>query len=196
MLDVDGVLVTGRPSDAKPWYTDLQSDLGIDPYWLRSAFFATVWTDIVDGRLALLPALQASLDRSNYETSASSLMDYWFKMDSRIDPAVLADLKKAKCDGLAVYLATNQDHCRADFLMNNMDLAAHVDGIIYSASMGVSKPHVSFYDAASKISGQSASSILLVDDTLNNVVAARRAGWHGAHWDKSQNLAQIIQDFA
>lgn len=39
MLDVDGVLVTGRPSDGRSWYAELQNDLGIDIEWLRSAFF-------------------------------------------------------------------------------------------------------------------------------------------------------------
>ena len=196
MLDVDGVLVTGRPFDGKPWHTNLQSDLGIDPDWFRRAFFTTLWTEIVEGRESLMPSLQGCLEDGNIETTAEEFVDYWYKMDSRIDKVVLADFQRARVGGLAVYLATNQEHCRAEFLMNIMGLAAHVDGIIYSAKLGSRKPDTAFYIAASKDAGCEESSILLVDDTLENVVAARKVGWQAVHWDKSRTLEQIIQDFA
>jgi putative hydrolase of the HAD superfamily len=191
MLDVDGVLVTGRPNDGRPWYTDLKSDLGVDPDWLRRIFFGTVWSEIVEGRRDMLPCLQACLDTGGFTINAQTLTDYWFAMDSRIDQALLADCLTLRREGIAIYLATNQEHLRAHYLMNNMELQASFDGIIYSAQLGVSKPQSEFYTKAAYHVGFEASSILLVDDTMANVVAARDAGWQGVHWDKRASLLVI-----
>ncbi len=82
MLDVDGVLVTGRPSDGLAWNTDLQDDMGIDPVWLGQTFFARYWTDIVEGRLDLEPTLEICLKQDNINANVKDLIDYWFAMDS------------------------------------------------------------------------------------------------------------------
>src|SRR3546814_15982369 len=60
MVDVDGVLVTGRPRDGRPWATGLREDLGLDPAVLHRAFFAPHWHAVVTGRAPLRPALAAA----------------------------------------------------------------------------------------------------------------------------------------
>jgi putative hydrolase of the HAD superfamily len=189
MLDVDGVLVTGRPSDGLPWYRQLQDDLGIDPAWLQDTFFGKEWEDIVLGHADLLPRLQACLDTLDREFHAKALIDYWFEMDSRIDQSVLEDCGQLRAQGITIYLATNQEHQRAHFLMNTMGLAAHVDGIIYSAQVGFCKPDLSFYQAAAQIAGQPPAHITLIDDTLPNIIGAQQAGWHAVHWTGTTSLS-------
>jgi putative hydrolase of the HAD superfamily len=49
MLDVDGVLVTGRPSDGRHWVTSLEADLGLSFTVLQDAFFEHYWEEIVTG---------------------------------------------------------------------------------------------------------------------------------------------------
>jgi putative hydrolase of the HAD superfamily len=192
MLDVDGVLITGRPSDGRPWYSELEADLGIDPSWLRSAFFAKDWSDIVRGRAELLPRLQDCLAQLDRVCSAEELVSYWFNMDSRINLAVLADCANLRDQGVRVYLATNQEHCRAHFLMNDMGLAAYVDGIIYSAQLGSCKPDPEFYELATEIAKHSISNILLVDDTLSNIIGAQNAGWKAVHWTNTSTLSEVF----
>lgn len=192
MLDVDGVLVTGRPSDGQHWYAELETDLGIDPLWLKTAFFSVDWVDIVEGRANLLSCLQVRLDQLEAKFCAKKVVSYWFNMDSRIDYAVLANCAILRSQGVAIYLATNQEHCRARFLMNEMGLAAHVDGIVYSAQLGFSKPDASFYDAAAQIVGHEPSDIMLIDDTLKNVAGAQDAGWSASHWTGAATLSQIF----
>ena len=50
MIDVDGVLVTGRPSDGLHWATSLEADLGLSFAILQDTFFKRYWEDIVTGR--------------------------------------------------------------------------------------------------------------------------------------------------
>lgn len=192
MLDVDGVLVNGRPSDGKHLFTDLERDLGVSRAQLAASFFDVYWEEIVVGRDALKPRLAAVLREIAPHLEAQRLIDYWFENDSRIDTELLATVDRLRTDGLKVMLATNQEHLRARFLMDTMGLGTHVDGIAYSAALGYRKPMPGFYAAAANLSGNPAAELVLVDDVLANVEAAKVAGWHGIHWTGDQRLEDAL----
>ena len=139
MLDVDGVLVNGRPEDGKHLFTDIEADLGISLSLLQASFFDPYWQQIVVGKDALKPRLSAVLGKIAPQVDAQRLIDYWLASDSRIDAAMLAEVNALRHDGTKVFLATNQEHLRARYLMENLGLGAHVDGIIYSAALGLSQ---------------------------------------------------------
>lgn len=195
MLDVDGVLVTGRPEDGGSWASDIERDLGIAPARLHAVFFAPHWSDIVTGRKDLLTVLAACLPELSPSLSAQAFVDYWFEKDSRVDPAVLAACASLREQGLRIFLATNQEHLRAAYLMERLGLRQHVDGMIYSAAVAARKPEPAFFAAAATRSGAAPEDILLVDDTEANVAAARAAGWHGLHWTAGSNLIELMQDW-
>jgi putative hydrolase of the HAD superfamily len=180
LLDVDGVLVGGRPQDGAHLFTDLEKDLGISTEALQRGFFFNRWEDIVTGRKAIIPELTAALKTLAPEVSAEELLAYWLKNDSRIDQAVLADVDELRGAGHKVFLATNQEHRRADYLMKDMGLGAHVDGIFYSADLGARKPDRGFYLGVSEQLG--AETPVFVDDNLPNVQAARAFGWRAHQW--------------
>lgn len=193
MLDVDGVLVDGRPGDGRRWTHDLQKDLGVSAKALARHFFAPHWGEIVIGRKPLLPTLAAVLDHIAPGLRAETFVDYWFEKDSRILGPVLSELRAARRAGIAVYLATNQEHMRAHYLMTTMGLGDEVEGLIYSAAAGSRKPQPGFFRHAQRRAGLPPQALLLVDDTLANVEAARAAGWEAAHWDGSEGLRSILE---
>lgn len=63
MIDVDGVLVSGRPSDGRHWATSLETDLGLRFEILQDAFFKRYWDEIVTGRADLRKRLAEVLVR-------------------------------------------------------------------------------------------------------------------------------------
>ena len=193
MLDVDGVLVHGCPEGNRGWSMRLQEDLGLSPEELEQGLFVRDWPEIVVGRMGLRPALERFLSEVGSSISAEALLHYWFAQDSRIDLAVLDDCRAARAGGLAVYLATNQEHLRAAYLMQDMGLGTEVDGIFHSAQLGARKPSPEFYAKAARLSGLPAPELLLVDDTAANVDAARAAGWQAVHWDAKETLAEILR---
>lgn len=83
---------------------------------------------------------------------------------------------------MSIYLATNQEHLRANYLMKTIGLNKHVDGIIYSAELGAGKPDPMFFNLAATRANVHSQEILLVDDNLANVDAAKTAGWNALHW--------------
>lgn len=193
MLDVDGVLIDGRPRDGLRWDTDLNKDMKVSSKALVDEFFKRDWNDIVMGKKDLLPALSAVLNRIAPTVEAEDLITYWFQMDSRIVDAVLSDVRTARQYGVAVYLATNQEHMRATYLMQTMGLCDEVDGIVYSAKAGSRKPQIEFYSFAERETGRQPHEMLLVDDTLPNVEAAQSAGWEAVLWDGTDELSAILQ---
>ena len=190
MLDVDGVLLRGRPADGLPWATGLEADLGVSPAALHEAFFAVHWAEIVVGRAGLMERLRPALARIAPGVSAERLVEYWFAQDSRVDEGVLADVAALRGRGVAVHLATNQDHLRGAWLRERF--AGLVDGVQYSAGLGVRKPDPGFFARAAAAVGVPAAGLMLVDDTAANVAAARAAGWQAALWDGRARLAGLV----
>lgn len=192
MLDVDGVLVNGRPQDGKHLFTDLERDLGLSRSLLQAAFFDVYWQEIVMGRDALLPRLRSVLGKIAPQLEAQRLIDYWFVNDSRIDVAMLADVDALRRGGMKVFLATNQEHLRARYLMEQMELGAHVDGIVYSAALGVRKPMPEFYRLAAERTGVAPDEIVFIDDVAANIEAARAARWNAVLWTGEQRLQELV----
>lgn len=195
MMDVDGVLVSGRPSDGRQLFAELEKDLGLSPDRLRETFFTPFWEAIVTGREGLTERLIPVLREIAPKVSAERLITYWFENDSRIDQNVLAVVRHYRRSGVPVFLATNQEHMRADYLMQQMGLGADVDGIIYSAAIGYRKPSAEFFDRAAEIAGADPSDIVLVDDTPANVEGARQRGWSAVHWTGEQPLGEALAPY-
>ena len=192
MLDVDGVLVGGRPQDGLGQFTDLEADLGLSPDKLRKRFFDTYWADVVTGKRPLLETLAPVLADIAPDLPAQTLVDYWLANDSRIDGTLLADLPAVRQGGMRIYLATNQEHVRAKYLMETMGLGDYVDGIVYSAALGCRKPEPEFYWRAATQVGAKPRDIVFIDDNAYNVTAARKAGWAAMQWTAGMTLAAAL----
>jgi putative hydrolase of the HAD superfamily len=196
MVDVDGVLVRGRPSDGRTWKTELEIDLGLHPEDLTQEFFAPHWNDIVTGRASLLECLKPALTKIAPHLSYDDVISYWFSQDSRLDTNLIAALALYRSGGLSIYLATNQEHQRAKYLMDTLGLSQHVDGIYYSAAMGCQKPEAAFFEKVASHSGFAPSELLLIDDQSVNISAAKLSGWNAIHWSGECTLANKLADFA
>nr|CAD6602116.1 haloacid dehalogenase [arsenite-oxidising bacterium NT-25]CAD6606542.1 haloacid dehalogenase [Rhizobium sp. TCK] len=61
MIDVDCVLVCGRPSDGRPWASTVEDDLGLPVADLQREFFSPYWDEIVLCRAALVDHLKPVL---------------------------------------------------------------------------------------------------------------------------------------
>jgi putative hydrolase of the HAD superfamily len=192
MVDVDGVLVRGRPDDGRPWSAELEADLGVPAEDLQREFFAPHWDDIVLGRAALIDRLSPVLAAIAPQVAPERLVAYWFAQDARLDTRLLAELGAQRRRGVQIHLATNQDHMRAEHLMRTLGLSQHVDGIHYSAALGCRKPDAEFFHRAAGRVALPPGDLLLIDDSADNVRAARSAGWEAVHWTGESSLADLL----
>jgi putative hydrolase of the HAD superfamily len=187
MLDVDGVLIDGRPEDGRHWQTSLEHDFGFSADTLNEHFFAPHWDHIVVGRAGLMEHLTTALQEIAPQVDPAAFVSYWFNKDSRVAASLLPELASLRAAGIRVYLATNQEHLRAAYLMDTLRLSEHVDGIFYSARLGARKPDLEFFDKVREEVALRGEEILLVDDSRSNTEAALRAGWQAFHWTKQSS---------
>lgn len=190
MMDVDGVLVRGRPKDGLHWSSSLKSDLGLAVEDLQREFFDLHWENVVLGRVALEQSLEPVLKRIAPHLSPPQFIAWWFEQDSRLDRGLMRDIARIRSSGTPVYLATNQEHLRAQYLMHTLGLAEHVDGIHYSAQLGARKPSREFFDKVASKTRFAPGELLLVDDNSDNILAATTAGWKAFHWTGEKSLTE------
>jgi len=193
MVDVDGVLVDGRPKDGLHWNTSVEEDFGFTADTLHEQFFAPYWEHIVLGRAGLMEHLTVALQKIAPHVSPAKFVSYWFERDSRVVAPLLTALSVARSAGVRVYLATNQEHLRAAYLMETVGLVEHVDGIFYSARLGAKKPDLEFFAKVQAAVGLSGEEMLLIDDSPQNIEAALKAGWLGLHWTKHSSPDIVVQ---
>ncbi len=191
MMDVDGVILRGR-SGGGHWSATLEADLGLSAADLQRGFFSPHWNDVAVGRACLVERLSTALEIIAPHLPADRLIAYWFEQDSLIDYALLAEIEHVRATGMQVHLATNQEHKRAAYLMEELGLARYVDAIHYSAALGYQKPDPEFFRAAAARVGIEPSHLLLVDDTPAHIDGAREAGWHAALWTEGSTLTAIL----
>lgn len=190
MVDVDGVVV--RHPDGLRWDHEMEADLGLATADLQRHFFEPHFEDVILGRADLHDRLSPVLAAIAPHLSVERLTRYWFEKDAHLDHSLLADLAAARASGLALHLATVQEHRRADYLWNGLALKDRFDAIHYAADYGCRKPQPEFFEAVAARTGFSPHEMLLIDDSVRNVGAARACGWGGVLWDGSKRLAEVL----
>lgn len=192
MVDVDGVLIT-HP-DAGGWSANLERDLGISVPALQQIFFDRHWDDVVHGRAALRERLAPALAEISPSVTCDVFIDYWFSNDAHIDHRLLADLQSWRAKGIEVHLATVQEHERAAYLWDRLDLRCTFDGMHYAAALGCAKPDSAFYRSVQAAADLSPAAIFFIDDKAINVDAARACGWTAALWTGQRSLQKLINE--
>lgn len=193
MVDVDGVLVTGRPEDGRHWASSVDADLGLELVDLQAGFFALHWESIITGKYGLTETLDVVLPKIAPHLTSRDLIDYWFAKDARLNEALLSQLDRLRGSGVRVFLASNQEHLRARYLIETLGLGERCDGIFYSAALGYRKPDRRFFKKAAALAGASPGEIVLLDDLIENVLAAHESGWRAVHWQPDSVLFRELE---
>ena len=189
MIDVDGVLIVPRVGG---WAADMKADLGLAPTVLQAEFFQPHWEDIILGRAHLHERLSRVLARIAPHLTSHQLVAYWFERDAQLNEVLLADLAALRASGVQLHLATVQEHERAAYLWDTLRLRDRFNAMHYAADLGSKKSDRQFYAAVESRTGFAPGHLVLVDDTLANVEAARAAGWGGVHWTGGLRLAAAL----
>ena len=192
MVDVDGVLLVSP--GGRSWSWNIQADLGLDPQLFQTRFFGPHWPDVMYGRADLHDRLTPVLAEIAPHLTSQALTDYWFARDAVRDDTLLADLAALRATGVALHLATVQEHHRARYLWETLGFRDRFDAIHYSADYGCGKPDPDFFQAVVARTGFAPADLTLIDDRASNVEGARACGWRGVLWDGSRRLADVLGD--
>ncbi len=182
VFDVDGVLVHSyhsRPHLQTTWDEKLLTNLGIDPARFRDEFIFDIFIKkVVIGEMPLVEALDRRLPGFGYKGSSMAFAQYWMAHHSEVDHALLDTIRKLQAlPDIKLFIATNQDHMRAQWLWQTVGLGELFLDMFFSARVGVMKPHKTFFDFAEARMGPLDEPPLFFDDTEKVVDGARAHGW-------------------
>jgi len=209
-FDVDGVLIDGwhsNPALRKPWNKDLDTDLGINPIDFSNALFAPLAGETNSrmhkctmGVADLKQVLAEILPGLGFHGTPTELLNYWLAKDANISEPLMhlvtylggrgcREQHNINLNSIELHIATSQEHYRADYLWNELELSKHFTSMQYTADIGYSKEDVRFYDAINNRLGIPPDTTpLFFDDSLPALKAARAAGWNATQYNSIDDV--------
>jgi putative hydrolase of the HAD superfamily len=193
-FDVDGVLVHGyhaRPDLTRRWNENLLADLGVDPDRFNNEFIFDIFIKkVVVGETSIIDALDRRLPGLGYRGSPMTFLHYWLSHDSVLNTELIDIVRRLKAqDDIKLYIATNQDHTRAQWLWHTMGLGELFEDIFYSARAGIRKPEKGFFDFIEHRIGAQSEPPLFFDDTPKVIDGARAYGWEAVLFNTTPDCA-------
>jgi putative hydrolase of the HAD superfamily len=181
VFDVDGVLVHGfhaRP-DLRDVFDGHMREFGVDPDRFQTEFIFDIFLKkVLIGQTSMIEALDKRLPGLGYKGSPMAFADFWLGHEGHANIELLDTLRRLKAHAdVRLFLATNQDHMRAQWLWQTIGLSEVFEDIFYSARIGMTKAHKGFFAFADDRIGRFDEPPLFFDDTPKVIEVARSAGW-------------------
>lgn len=186
VFDVDGVLVHGyhaRPDLRDQWDEALKG-LGINADRFQREFIFDIFIKrVLIGEVPMVEALDRRLKAFGYKGSTMHVLDLWLRFDFSPNTDLLDTIRLLKTHAdVRLYLATNQDHARGQFIWQHPALSGLFEDMFYSARFGRTKYHKAFFSMADERMAPSNEPPLFFDDTEKVLDVARKAGWETVHF--------------
>ncbi len=122
LIDFDGVISPGE------YFSEIYSrEQGVDIKKLLP-FFENTKDDINLGEYDLKIELEKVIDDWEWKGSVEELLEYWFAADSYIDPEIVSICKALRKNSKKIYLVSDQEKYRAEYIWNEKGLRDFLDG--------------------------------------------------------------------
>ncbi len=144
---------------------------------------------VLIGEVPMVEALDQRLKAFGYKGSTMKILDLWLSFDCNPNIALLETIGRLKkCDDVVLYLATNQDHSRAQFLWQTIGLRDLFADMFYSARFGRTKYHKKFFEMAEERMVASDARPIFFDDTQKVLDVAQKVGWETVLFEKNEDV--------
>ncbi|MFD9357942.1 HAD family hydrolase [Streptomyces sp. NPDC060031] len=191
LCDLDGVLRVWDP-DAMP---ALDRVHGLPEGTLAAAAFAPV---------RLLPAITGEISDEQWRAGvarhlavacgssrrAAEMVAEWSRSAGRPDPEVVRLLAAVRHRVPVVLISNATTRLEAD--LDRLGLADTVDAVVNTARIGIAKPDPRVLLLAAERAGAAPHRCLFVDDTPENVAAARELGMAAHHYRSPEGLRTVL----
>ncbi len=157
-------------------------------------FLELTWREegpCLEGAVDYLPLLARHLELFGVTVPAERFFyDVW--CDLRVDERSVALVRALRARGLGVHLATNQEMHRTAYMRDTLGYDRLFELSFYSWQVGHAKPSPRFFETVLERLDASGAEVLFIDDTAENVDAARRAGLHAEHWSLEWGHERLV----
>lgn len=188
LFDADGVLIT-----SKFRFSDLlKSEYGIG-FDVLQPFFSGPFKKCHKGEADLKEELVKVVDDWGWKGTVDELMEFWFTKGTEIDQEMLARVEKLKTDGVRCFMATDQEKYRGENLTRRLGDGHPFEKVFISSSIGVPKKDPEFWEYVSREIGSiPKNEVLFIDDSIENIDAAKEFGFEGILFNSMDDLKRIV----
>lgn len=189
LIDVDGILNNGDRFSARYAKT-----YGVD-ISILTPFFDGPFKQCLVGEADLKEELRKVSRVWKFEGDIDELVyDFWFSGEININQGILKVLKKIRKKGIPLFIATNQEKYRAQFLWENMKFNRYFEKIFASGYLGVSKADPQFFAKVLEEIRYKPEEVMYWDDREKNIHAAKTLGIKGYLFTNIGNFIETLSE--
>lgn len=116
---------------------------------------------------------------------------YDFFAGDALDRDVIEIVRRVRTSGyLTGLLSNNGPHLRGE--LTALRIAEFFDTVVISCEVKLMKPSRAIFTTFERVSGVESHDIVLVDDAIENIKGARRAGWHAIYYSPDVDLRRDL----
>ncbi len=191
IFDVDGVLMHSLDKNGRfLWLKDIEHDIGLKKSHLEK-IFSYEWIDLIKGKVESLNYLQkiwADDSFKDLNLKPEDFINYWLTHDLAINIEMLDLISKIR---IPCYLGTNQERLRTKKILQK--IGYYFENCFASYKIGYIKPEIEFFQHIENKLEIPSQQLLLVDDILANINAARDLKWQTFHYkNNTDEFKQFI----
>src|SRR5690606_31218546 len=117
------------------------------------------------------------------------LIDFWFSKGTTINAELFSHVKTLKELGYSLYIATNQEKYRAEYVWKNLGFENYFDRMYASGNLGALKEESLFFKKINiDLKLDHNTKIVFFDDDKKNIISSKKEGWNSV-------LYRSLEDF-
>ena len=184
LLDLDGIVIRPRYK----YFSEKYSEEYKIPLSELTPFFTNEYKKAARGEISIREVLPEYLKKWRWGKSPDEFLNYWFHEERTIDVNVLDIVKKLREDGVKVYLASDNEKERANYIMNDLELKDVFDGAFFSYQLGHTKSEPEFFQKILKDLKLKGRDVEYWDDDQKNVDVAKSVGIDAKFYDNFEEF--------
>lgn len=191
LIDLDGVII-----HRKQFFSELLAqNTGLSIQEDILPFFKSDFKDCMLGKKNLRDMLPAWLEKWGWEGDIDSFLKFWFESERDIDESMLLHIRSLREAGIKIYLATDNEINRLNYVLDDLGLRAEFDGVFGSAVVGSKKESLDYWHFVFNALQIEASEVLFIDDDSKNTELAKSLGVNIITYSKEINLQSEFNNF-
>jgi HAD superfamily hydrolase (TIGR01549 family) len=187
LVDLDGVIIQARHQ----YFSDRLAEEHNIPLEEVLVFFKNEYGQAAKGEVDIRDVLPQYLAKWNWQGDVNSFLTYWFEGEKDVAEQVLVDLKSARQLGLKVYIVSDNEQQRAEYLMRELKLGELVDGTFFSYEVRMKKSNPDYFAHVVSALGLSVEEVLYIDDDPKNIGVAREVGVRGVTYTPEVRISEL-----
>jgi len=173
--------------------------LGIDRFEeiYAKAGQSNLFNDLEEGKISHAVFIERIKTLSRKDLTSSQIINAWNSMLLGFMPDALSCLKRLS-GSYRLFLLSNTNEIHIQEIENRvgttffLDFCSLFEKVYLSHELGLRKPHIDIFDYILKEKGLKANETLFIDDSIQHVEGALKAGLQAHHLTDEQTIDQLF----